>query len=278
MTATDQAPRWDLEPIFPALDDRAFTAALEGVFADVDRLGRALRRARYPRRSRRARRPTPTSPRSTTVLAATNDVHDGAAAGQRVPLRARHDRQPQRPRPRLARRAADPHRRARAAWQASRRVAGGARRRRVRGAERRRGRSTSSRSQKAAESAELQMGEAEESLAAELAPSGRRSRGSGCTATCRRSSMVDIAVADGTIERVPMAMARGLATHPDAARRRAAYEGELAAWETVAVPLAAALNGAKGEIGVLNRRRGLRRRPRTRARATTTSTAPRSTR
>ena len=61
---------------------------------------------------------------------------------------------------------------------------------------------------------------------------------------------------DGTIERVPMALARGLATHPDAARRRAAYEGELAAWETVAVPLAAALNGAKGELGVLNRRRG----------------------
>ena len=43
---------------------------------------------------------------------------------------------------------------------------------------------------------------------------------------------------------------------PDAARRRAAYEGELAAWETVAVPLAAALNGAKGELAVLNRRRG----------------------
>ena len=67
--------------------------------------------------------------------------------------------------------------------------------------------------------------------------------------------MVDVAV-DGEHERVPMAMARGLATHPDAARRRAAYEGELAAWETVAVPLAAALNGAKGELAVLNRRRG----------------------
>ena len=43
---------------------------------------------------------------------------------------------------------------------------------------------------------------------------------------------------------------------PTPARRRAAYEGELAAWATVAVPLAAALNGAKGELGVLNRRRG----------------------
>ena len=44
--------------------------------------------------------------------------------------------------------------------------------------------------------------------------------------------------------------------HPDAERRRTAYEGELEAWQTVAVPLAAALNGAKGELGVLNRRRG----------------------
>ena len=60
----------------------------------------------------------------------------------------------------------------------------------------------------------------------------------------------------GTVERVPMAFARGLAFHADADRRRAAYEGELEAWSTVAVPLAAALNGAKGELGVLNRRRG----------------------
>ena len=53
-----------------------------------------------------------------------------------------------------------------------------------------------------------------------------------------------------------MALARGLATDPDAERRRSAYEGELAAWSTVAVPLAAALNGAKGALGVLNRKRG----------------------
>ena len=98
------------------------------------------------------------------------------------------------------------------------------------------------------------MGEAEESLAAELAPSGslawQRLHGD-----VSSQLMVDLVVG-GEHERVPMAMARGLATHPDAARRRAAYEGELAAWETVAVPLAAALNGAKGELAVLNRRRG----------------------
>jgi pepF/M3 family oligoendopeptidase len=50
-------------------------------------------------------------------------------------------------------------------------------------------------------------------------------------------------------------MARGLATHPDGLRRRSAYEGELAAWGSAAVPLAAALNGAKGALAVLNKRR-----------------------
>ena len=107
---------------------------------------------------------------------------------------------------------------------------------------------------KAAEGAEFQMSEAEESLAAELAPSGslawQRLHGD-----VSSQLMVDLVVG-GQAEQVPMAMARGLATHPDAERRRAAYEGELAAWETVAVPLAAALNGAKGELAVLNRRRG----------------------
>jgi oligoendopeptidase F len=38
--------------------------------------------------------------------------------------------------------------------------------------------------------------------------------------------------------------------------RKAAYEAELAGWKTVAVPLAAALNGIKGEVNTLNARRG----------------------
>jgi pepF/M3 family oligoendopeptidase len=98
------------------------------------------------------------------------------------------------------------------------------------------------------------MGEAEESLAAALAPSGSLAwaRLHGDVSS---QLMVDLAI-DGEHERIPMALARGLATHPDAGRRRAAYDGELAAWATVAVPLAAALNGAKGELAVLNNRRG----------------------
>ena len=99
------------------------------------------------------------------------------------------------------------------------------------------------------------MSEHEESLAAELAPSGslawQRLHGDVSSQLHRR-----LRRRRRRVERVPMAFARGLATHPDADRRRAAYEGELAAWATVAVPLAAALNGAKGELGVLNRRRG----------------------
>ena len=37
--------------------------------------------------------------------------------------------------------------------------------------------------------------------------------------------------------------------------RRAAYEAELAAWPTVALPLAAAMNAIKGEADIVNRRR-----------------------
>ena len=108
---------------------------------------------------------------------------------------------------------------------------------------------------KAAEGAELQMSEQEESLAGDLAPSGslawQRLHGD-----VSSQLLVELRAEGREPERVPMAFARGLATHPDPVRRRAAYEGELEAWQTVAVPLAAALNGAKGELGVLNRRRG----------------------
>ncbi len=99
------------------------------------------------------------------------------------------------------------------------------------------------------------MTEAEEGLAADLRLTGStawaRLHGeitSRLTATVRRP--------DGGDETLPMSVVRGLAHDPDPARRRAAYDAELAAWDTVTVPLAAALNGAKGETIVLNRRRG----------------------
>jgi oligoendopeptidase F len=57
-------------------------------------------------------------------------------------------------------------------------------------------------------------------------------------------------------EKLPMPAVRSLANHPDPAKREAAYHAELAAWRSVEVPLAAALNGIKGEANVLNRKRG----------------------
>ena len=99
------------------------------------------------------------------------------------------------------------------------------------------------------------MSEQEESLAGELAPSGslawqrlhgevssqltgRPARATGPPSGCRWRSR---------------AGSRPIRTRPGAPRptRASSKRGQ-----TVAVPLAAALNGAKGELGVLNRRRG----------------------
>jgi oligoendopeptidase F len=116
--------------------------------------------------------------------------------------------------------------------------------------------------QRAAAAAGHQMSEAEEGLAADL-----RLTGSAAWArlhgevTSRLTADVPVegapeGAAGRATETVPMSVVRGLAHHPDPDRRRAAYQAELAAWDTVTVPLAAALNGAKGEAVVLNRRRG----------------------
>ncbi|HEY1386896.1 MAG TPA: M3 family oligoendopeptidase [Ktedonobacterales bacterium] len=61
---------------------------------------------------------------------------------------------------------------------------------------------------------------------------------------------------DGSVESLPMSVIRNMAA--DAARetRRRAYVAELAAWERVAVPLAAAMNSIKGEVNTLSARRG----------------------
>ena len=253
MTATETPPRWDLTPIFSGLDDRHFNGALEGVYAGVDRLV-----ALYDELDVRATEPRPVTDTDVSslesVLDATNelqlelrpivtylyalvttDSRDDLAASRHVELQTRAA-----PLAPLAKRLG--------AWLAALDVD-----------------ALIARSplaaehafalRKAAEGAELQMTEQEESLAGELAPSGslawQRLHGE-----VSSQLLVDVRVPGTAPERVPMAFARGLATHPDPARRRAAYVGELEAWQTVAVPLAAALNGAKGELGVLNRRRG----------------------
>ncbi|HZM42573.1 MAG TPA: hypothetical protein VFB94_25825, partial [Acidimicrobiales bacterium] len=108
---------------------------------------------------------------------------------------------------------------------------------------------------KAARRADHQMPEPEEALAAELGITGstawNRLYGdvtAGVTATVEHP--------DGRVEELPIFAVRGLATHPDAATREAAFRAELAAWQANAVPLAAALNAIKGETLALGTRRG----------------------
>jgi pepF/M3 family oligoendopeptidase len=254
MAATEAPPRWDLTPIFGGLEARDFNGALEGVYARVDRLIALYDELGIRATETRAVRDADVAALE-SVLDATNelqtelrpiatylyglistDSRDDLAASRHVELQSRAA-----PLAPLAKRLG--------AWLASLDVEELIARS-PRAAEH------AFALRKAAEGAELQMSEHEESLAGELAPSGslawQRLHGD-----VSSQLMVDIAPPDGSAtERVPMAFARGLATHPDPDRRRAAYEGELAAWATVAVPLAAALNGAKGELSVLNRRRG----------------------
>ncbi|HEV2473219.1 MAG TPA: M3 family oligoendopeptidase, partial [Chthonomonadales bacterium] len=53
-----------------------------------------------------------------------------------------------------------------------------------------------------------------------------------------------------------MSVVRSLAYNADRETRRRAYEAELKGWQNAAVPLAAAMNGIKGEMNVMCRRRG----------------------
>lgn len=60
----------------------------------------------------------------------------------------------------------------------------------------------------------------------------------------------------GSVKELPMSAVRGLAHDPNPDVRHAAYEAELKGWETVSVPLAAAMNGIKAEVDTLASRRG----------------------
>lgn len=54
----------------------------------------------------------------------------------------------------------------------------------------------------------------------------------------------------------PISVLRGMAAEDDPQLRRDAYEAELAAWETIATPMAACLNAITGHAAVVDRRRG----------------------
>ncbi|MDG2112949.1 MAG: M3 family oligoendopeptidase [Actinomycetota bacterium] len=109
--------------------------------------------------------------------------------------------------------------------------------------------------QRSAEAAAHQMSEDEERLAAELGLTGGaawvRLHGD---LTARLTGHITHGPDTGA--ELPMTVLRAAATDPDPARRDAAFEAEVAAWEGASIPLAAALNSQKGETAALNRRRG----------------------
>ena len=105
----------------------------------------------------------------------------------------------------------------------------------------------------AAIEAEHQMSEAEEALAAALNASGG-SAWAKLHGNITARLEVPLTV-KGEAKTLPMSAVRGLAHDPDPETRRAAYEAEIGTWRTVEVPLAAALNGVKGEVATLNEKR-----------------------
>ncbi len=246
-------PRWDLTPFFGSSDDRALHADIESVYARLDRLT-----AFYDDHEVRAIAPRVPNVDDLAVIEqilgdtnalheqlrplnaflyglVTTNSHDDAAASLTVQIQTR-----------LA--GMGPLWKRLEAWVAALGVDALAA-----GSEQAAAHAFAL--DRAVEYAAFQMSEPEEELASQLAPSGalawQRLHGDiGSQLTA------NITNADGTTETIPVTMARGRATDHDPQRRRSAYEAELAAWETVAVPLAAAINGAKGETGVLNQRRG----------------------
>ncbi len=101
--------------------------------------------------------------------------------------------------------------------------------------------------------AEHQMSESEEGLYAELSTTGSSAWGR-LHGDLTSQLSTEVNLPSGT-KTMPMAAVRGLATDPDPAVRKAAYDAEMRAWPTVSVACAAAMNSIKGEANVVNKRR-----------------------
>lgn len=101
--------------------------------------------------------------------------------------------------------------------------------------------------------AEHQMTEAEEDLAAALRPSGINAWARLHTEIT--SLMTAEVKTDNGSRTLPISVVRALSHDADRSVREAAYEAEIRAWETVTVPLAAAMNGVKGFQNTIRERR-----------------------
>jgi len=105
-----------------------------------------------------------------------------------------------------------------------------------------------------AEQAKYLMSEAEENLAAELSLSGS-SAWSKLQGTVTSQLTVEFEL-DGQTQKLPMPALINLRSHPNADVRRRAYQAENKAWDSVRETLAACMNGVKGTVNTLNKRRG----------------------
>jgi len=98
------------------------------------------------------------------------------------------------------------------------------------------------------------MSQAEEELASELNLSGasgwEKLQG---VITSQLSVEMEI---DGEVKKLPAPALINLRSHPVEEMRKKGYEKEMQAWKSVEEPLAAALNGIKGTVITLNKKRG----------------------
>ena len=105
------------------------------------------------------------------------------------------------------------------------------------------------------EQAQYQMSQVEETLASELSLSGANAWGK-LQGTVTSQVVVPFEV-EGELKEIPMTALQNIRrSDPDEQTRRRAYELEIDAWESVREPLAACMNGIKGSVNTLNRRRG----------------------
>lgn len=105
-----------------------------------------------------------------------------------------------------------------------------------------------------AEQSKYLMSEPEEALAAELSLSGA-SAWNKLQGVVTSQLTVDFEL-DGEVRKMPMPALINLHSHPVADVRKRAYQAELNAWQSVAEPLAACMNGIKGTANTLNKKRG----------------------
>ncbi len=94
----------------------------------------------------------------------------------------------------------------------------------------------------------------EEALAAEFSLSGASAWGK-LQGTVTSQLATDFEL-DGEVKRLPLPALINLHSHPDEEVRRRAYEAELVLLASAREPLAACMNGVKGEVNTLDRRRG----------------------